>query len=184
MLITLWEYKIGISAFSQTHFTLLTKGKPTLLSDKRKIYFTLSLSIEYMGDAASLDADNNSRLPLRNTHTSIRNTQIDNLEEDDVPRNVEGIVNEAADDHEDDGSIVRNRRARGLNRPNWATESIEVVEFNARGQAIGPKKTVARWQRFLGLMAVDQGLFPIDVKDWRRFEHGTTLGDAWKRIKV
>ncbi|CAL2265026.1 unnamed protein product [Prunus armeniaca] len=34
-----------------------------------------------------------------------------------------------------------------------------------------------------GLMAVDQGLFPIDVQDWRRFEHGTTPGDAWKRIK-
>ncbi|XP_021827918.1 uncharacterized protein LOC110768483 [Prunus avium] len=32
-------------------------------------------------------------------------------------------------------------------------------------------------------MAVDQGLFPIDVQDWRRFERGTTLGNAWKRIK-
>ncbi|KAI5324894.1 PREDICTED: LOC110809924 isoform [Prunus dulcis] len=58
-----------------------------------------------MGDTASLDADNDLQLPLRNTHTSIRNTQIDNREEDDVPRNVKGIVNEAADDHEDDGSI-------------------------------------------------------------------------------
>ncbi|KAL6285886.1 hypothetical protein ACE6H2_010276 [Prunus campanulata] len=110
-----------------------------------------------MDDTALLDAYNDSQMPLRSTHTSIRNTQIDNWEEDDVPRNVEGIVNEAADDHKDDSSIVCNGRARGLNRPNWATESIEVVEFNARGQAIAPKKkTVARWQRFLGLMAVDQ----------------------------
>lgn len=57
-----------------------------------------------------------------------------------MPRNVEGIVNEVVDDHEDDGSMVRNGRARGLNRPNWAIKSIEVVEFNARVKPLPQKK--------------------------------------------
>lgn len=84
------------------------------------------------------------------------------------------------------GGIIagnRVRTVRGRNRERWAIERPEVVRFNSHGQAVAPSKTVARYARFLGQQAIDHGLFPIDMLDWRHFR-GRVLDRAWGKIEV
>lgn len=62
------------------------------------------------------------------------------------------------------------KQNRGNTKPNWARRGyVEILKFNNQGQVVKPNKTVARWQRFLGLMVKDHTLFGLDVFDWRTF---------------
>ncbi|KAK9912340.1 hypothetical protein M0R45_036207 [Rubus argutus] len=73
------------------------------------------------------------------------------------------------------GNKRRGNKRRGNNKLNWARRgSVEILK---------PNETVARWQRYLGLMVQDHTLFGVDVFDWRTFRKTKVLDEAWCKIK-
>ena len=72
----------------------------------------------------------------------------DHIQQFTIPNNVECIVDERQ-------RITRSVQAsRGINRPRWAPNGTkELMKFNEQGQPVEPPHTVARFSRFLGMLA-------------------------------
>jgi hypothetical protein len=87
------------------------------------------------------------------------------------------------DVNEHDNNNGKLSKYRGINRPCFARDGAENVEFNPIGQAVEPAESVAKWQRHIGLEAVDHTLLGIDILDWRHFGKDK-LDEAWNRTKV
>ncbi|XP_068310873.1 uncharacterized protein [Pyrus communis] len=102
----------------------------------------------------------------------------DHIQQFTIPNNVEGIVDERQ-------RITRSVQAsRGINRPRWAPNGTkELMKFNEQGQPVEPPHTVARFSRFLGMLAQEASYFPINVVDWRHFYRASNMDRAWQRIK-
>lgn len=81
--------------------------------------------------------------------------------------------------------FLRPVEARGYNTPRWAKNGIaEKMTFNKNGQPVKPAATVARFSRFLGMLATEPSMFPINTTDWRNFHKGGHVDNAWIRIRV
>ncbi|PQQ09276.1 uncharacterized protein Pyn_01948 [Prunus yedoensis var. nudiflora] len=84
------------------------------------------------------------------------------------------------------GSTSTNRvrkKKRGINRPNWGRGRLEILQFNKEGQAVAPAHQVAKWSRYLGMLAHDHSLFPLDTEDWRKLDESDHMDKAWDRAK-
>ncbi|KAL6144430.1 hypothetical protein ACLB2K_055123 [Fragaria x ananassa] len=94
------------------------------------------------------------------------------------------------DEHQQDnsnGSLEaheRTKKPRGPNQKNWAREGREKLLWNRFGLPKGPRLKVARFSRFLGILAKDFTLFPISTPDYWNFKIGDAdnLERAWKRV--
>ncbi|KAB2627925.1 hypothetical protein D8674_032720 [Pyrus ussuriensis x Pyrus communis] len=102
----------------------------------------------------------------------------DHIQQFTVPNKVEGVVDERQ-------RITHSAQARmGINRPQWAPNGTkELMKFNDKGQPVEPPHTVARFSRFLGMLAQEASYFPINVVDWRHFYRASNIDRAWQRIK-
>ncbi|KAL6218096.1 hypothetical protein ACLB2K_011313 [Fragaria x ananassa] len=95
------------------------------------------------------------------------------------------------DEHQQDnnnGSLEaheRTKKPRGPNQKNWAREGQEKHLWNRFGLPKGPRLKIARFSRFLGILAKDFTLFPISTPDYRNFKIGDAdnLERAWKRVQ-
>lgn len=98
---------------------------------------------------------------------------------------INGIEDEEIDVTNSARRMHRVRKKRGPNRPRWAPNgTLERLKFNAKGQPVAPPRTVGRFSRFLGMLALESSLFPIDNLDWRNFYKNSNMDAAWERIKV
>ncbi|XP_040372657.1 uncharacterized protein LOC112194384 [Rosa chinensis] len=75
------------------------------------------------------------------------------------------------------------KKHRGPNQKNWAMEGREKLLWNRFGLPKGPRLKVARFSRFLGILAKDFTLFPISTPDYRHFNASDNLERAWNRVK-
>ncbi|XP_061989484.1 uncharacterized protein LOC133719900 [Rosa rugosa] len=75
------------------------------------------------------------------------------------------------------------KRQRGPNQKNWALEGPEKLLWNRFGLPKGPRKKVARFSRYLGILAKDCSLFPISEPDFRKFNKSDNYERAWNRVK-
>ncbi|PQQ01984.1 uncharacterized protein Pyn_36416 [Prunus yedoensis var. nudiflora] len=82
-----------------------------------------------------------------------------------------------------DRSAKRKRKSRGINKQNFAVDHPEKVCFNEVGQAVEPPDLVAKFVRFLGIIATDASYFPIDVFDFRELVKSGAVDKAWKTVK-
>ncbi|XP_040361468.1 uncharacterized protein LOC121049070 [Rosa chinensis] len=67
------------------------------------------------------------------------------------------------------------KKHRGPKQKNWAMEGREKLLWNRFGLPKGPRLKVARFSRFLGILAKDFTLFPISTPDYRHFKLVTIL---------
>ena len=60
----------------------------------------------------------------------------------------------------------------------------EKLIFNTAGQAVAPRYKVAKYSRYIGMLATDPSIFPINVKDYRTLRKLGQVDKAWKIVKV
>lgn len=78
----------------------------------------------------------------------------------------------------------RKSKHRGLNKPAFATHYPEKLIFNTAGQAVAPRYKVPKFSRYIGMLATDPSIFPINVKDYRTLRKLGQVDKAWKIVKV
>lgn len=78
----------------------------------------------------------------------------------------------------------KNKKGRGKNKVNFGSNGAVKLVFNSFGQPIAPAKSVAKFSRFIGSIAREPSMFPINVSDFRKFKKTGRLETAWEDIKV
>ena len=72
---------------------------------------------------------------------------------------------------------------RGPNRcANLRSDKKTIVKINSKGQPIGKK--ARKFSSYLGLLARDGRLIPIDVRDWRKYMTKERKVDMWSIVEV
>ncbi|KAK9921687.1 hypothetical protein M0R45_030189 [Rubus argutus] len=99
-----------------------------------------------------------------------------NTEQDpiSVPSDVQAMVVQPANVPK----MCRPVKSRGRNRTRWASNGIkERMTFNENGQAVEPTNNVARFSRFLGMLAQECSLFPPSTQG---IGDHSTLAPTWR----
>ncbi|PRQ16502.1 putative transposase, Ptta/En/Spm, plant [Rosa chinensis] len=76
------------------------------------------------------------------------------------------------------------KKKRGKNKVNFAPYGPEKMLFNKFGQPVAPAETVARFSRYVGSLAREPSMFPINVPDFRNFKGTGRVESAWAEIKA
>lgn len=131
----------------------------------------------FTSNANGMNIPSNEDNSNRQGHGIAGETNLPNLETHEA----------AAEPYVSCGSTSTNRvrkKKRGINRPNWGRGRLEILQFNKEGQAVAPAHQVAKWSRYLGMLAHDHSLFPLDTLDWHKLDESDHMDKAWDRAKV
>ncbi|KAM1183353.1 hypothetical protein ACFX19_001734 [Malus domestica] len=80
-------------------------------------------------------------------------------------------------------SATTRKKNRGVNRIRWGRGRREKLNFNKYGQAISLRDNVARYGRYIAMLARDGGLIPIDSPDWRKLD-SSKLDRVWSLVQA
>ncbi|KAB2600132.1 hypothetical protein D8674_010403 [Pyrus ussuriensis x Pyrus communis] len=80
-------------------------------------------------------------------------------------------------------SPTTRKRNRGVNKIRWGRGRCEKLNFNRFGQPISPRDNVAKFGRYIAMLARDGGIIPIDSPDWRQIE-SSKLDRVWSLVQA
>ncbi|KAM2483737.1 hypothetical protein ACFX1W_041336 [Malus domestica] len=80
-------------------------------------------------------------------------------------------------------STTTRKKNRVVNRIQWGRGRREKLNFNRFGQAISPSDNVAKFGRYIAMLARDGGLIPIDSPDWRKID-SSKLDRVWSLVQA
>ncbi|KAK9951511.1 hypothetical protein M0R45_006949 [Rubus argutus] len=78
----------------------------------------------------------------------------------------------------------KNKKGKSKNKVNFGPNGPVKLVFNSFGQPIAPAKSVEKFSRFIGSIARELSMFPINVSDFRKFKGTDRVKTAWEDIKV
>lgn len=81
-------------------------------------------------------------------------------------------------------SKKRKRKIRGKNRPRFALQHPEKLQFNAIGQPVAPAEKVAQFGRFIGQLVRECSNFPLNAKNWAAICKTDKVKEAWITVRV
>ncbi|XP_040369687.1 uncharacterized protein LOC112190073 isoform X2 [Rosa chinensis] len=118
---------------------------------------------------------------LPSMHESV---QFDDSETQDVGRlfvNEQTIPTENRNNAANEGN---KKKGRGKTVIKWGQRGVrERVKWGKQGVPVSPREKCAQYSLFIGSLAADPGLYPIDVKDWRHFDKDDNHQRAWTCIE-
>ncbi|XP_040365662.1 uncharacterized protein LOC121050229 isoform X3 [Rosa chinensis] len=77
----------------------------------------------------------------------------------------------------------KTRKTRGKNKPKFALEGREKLQFNAIGQPVGPSQKVAEFGRFIGQLASECSNFPLNAENWAEICKAGKVDEAWQTVQ-
>ncbi|KAK9930472.1 hypothetical protein M0R45_027509 [Rubus argutus] len=77
-----------------------------------------------------------------------------------------------------------NKKGRGKNKVNFSSNGPVKLVFNSFGQPIALAKSVEKFSRFIGSIAREPSMFPINISDFRKFKGTGRVKTAWEDIKA
>ncbi|KAM2152320.1 hypothetical protein ACFX1R_046657 [Malus domestica] len=80
-------------------------------------------------------------------------------------------------------SATTRKKNMGVNRIRLGRGRRENLNFNRFGQAFSPHDNVARFGRYIAMLARDGGLIPIDSPDWRKID-SSKLDRVWLLVQA
>ncbi|XP_040371278.1 uncharacterized protein LOC121051857 isoform X2 [Rosa chinensis] len=134
----------------------------------------------------NIHAARNTRLessPPVNVNDTVRSSTIPTVGNEVSIEPAISVNDSGANDRPSKKRKQKTRKTRGKNKPKFALEGPEKLQFNAIGQPVGPSKKVAEFGRFIGQLASECSNFPLNAENWAEICKAGKVDEAWQTVQ-